>query len=83
MTGIIISIFLINKDEIVKFLNYININTKLSKIDKTNDRNKKDNYIQKVSYTYPSIKETSKLTLVEEIEEYGFIPSIDQGNKKI
>ena len=82
MIGILVSIYLIYKEKIVSFANYFNIKTRWNSQDEISDKDKKDKSIKTESYTNGSIKEESRLTLVEEIEEYGIIPSIEQEKDK-
>ena len=78
LIGITFSLYLIN----------ININNNLKKsidkkffiINESKDLNKKDKKINSNTINIKSTKEDKKLTLVEEIEEFGFIPSIDKKN---
>ena len=44
------------------------------------DLNKNDKKLNSNTINIKSTKEDKKLTLVEEIEEFGFIPSIDKKN---
>ena len=78
LIGITFSIYLIN-------INYIN--TLIRSLDKTSiskkvsiELNKNDKLAKSNSIQIDSDKEDKKLTLVETIEELGFIPSIDKNN---
>ena len=78
LTGITFSIYLINinminnlKNSITKYLVIKNESNNLTK----NDKEKNSNTI-----IIKSTKKETKLTLVEEIEEFGFIPCIDKKN---
>ena len=48
--------------------------------NESKDSNKNDKEINSNTINIKSTKEDKKLTLVEEIEEFGFIPSIDKKN---
>ena len=48
--------------------------------NETEDFNKNEKKINSNTINIKSTKEDKKLTLVEEIEEFGFIPSIDKKN---
>ena len=48
--------------------------------NKSKDLNKNEKKINSNTINIKSTKEDKKLTLVEEIEEFGFIPSIDKKN---
>ena len=48
--------------------------------NKSKDLNKNEKKIKSNTINIKSTKEDKKLTLVEEIEEFGFIPSIDKKN---
>ena len=48
--------------------------------NESKDLNKNDKEINSNSINIKSTKDDKKLTLVEEIEEFGFIPSIDKKN---
>ena len=78
LIGIIFSLYLIN---INMFINLINsINKKLFIENKSKDFNKNNKEINYNTIDIKSTREDKKLTLVEEIEEFGFIPSIDKKN---
>ena len=78
LIGIIFSLYLIN---INMFNNLINsINKKLFIENKSKDFNKNNKEINYNTIDIKSTREDKKLTLVEEIEEFGFIPSIDKKN---
>ena len=63
------------------FNNLINsINKKLFIENKSKDFNKNNKEINYNTIDIKSTREDKKLTLVEEIEEFGFIPSIDKKN---
>tara|TARA_B100000214_G_scaffold245504_1_gene180116 strand:- start:338 stop:544 length:207 start_codon:yes stop_codon:yes gene_type:complete len=47
------------------------------------DTNIKDKQINSNTVNIKSTKEDNKLTLVEEIEELGFIPSVDKNNNNV
>ena len=48
--------------------------------NESKDLNKNEKKINSNTINIKSTKENKKLTLVEEIEEFGFIPSIDKKN---
>ena len=48
--------------------------------NESKDLNKNDKEINTNTMNIKSTKEDKRLTLVEEIEEFGFIPSIDKKN---
>ena len=78
LIGITFSLYLINIDFINKIIKSINknlINDKESKELNVNDMEIKTFAINK-----ESTKEDTKLTLVETIEELGFIPSLDKND---
>jgi len=56
------------------------INKNLVVKNESKDLNKNDKEINFNTINIKSTKEDKKLTLVEEIEEFGFIPSIDKKN---
>ena len=56
------------------------INKNLVVKNESKDLNKNDKEINSNAINIKSTKEDKKLTLVEEIEEFGFIPSIDKKN---
>ena len=56
------------------------INKNLVIKNKSKDLNKNDKEIDSNTINIKSTKENKKLTLVEEIEKFGFIPSIDKKN---
>jgi len=55
---------------------YKNVDVK----NESKDLNKNEKKINSNTINIKSTKEDKKLTLVEEIEEFGFIPSIDKKN---
>ena len=78
LIGITFSLYLIN-------MNMINnqkqsITKKLVIKNKSKDLNKNNKKINSNTINIKSTKDDKKLTLVEEIEEIGFIPSIDKKN---
>ena len=78
LIGIIFSIYIININKINILINSIN---KIFVIkNESEDPNKNDKEINLNTINIKSTKEEIKLTLVEEIEEFGFIPSIDKKN---
>tara|TARA_B100000902_G_C27090013_1_gene803347 strand:- start:516 stop:857 length:342 start_codon:yes stop_codon:yes gene_type:complete len=76
--GIIVSFYSIN----YKFINGLarSINKKFFVIKTPIDLTKFDNTIKQNSVNTQSKKEDYNLTLVEAIEELGYIPSIDENN---
>jgi len=78
LIGITISLYLININMInnLKKSIYKNLVVK----NESKDLNKNDKEINVNTINIKSTKEGKKLTLVEEIEEFGFIPSIDNKN---
>ena len=54
---------------------------KLAVKNESKDSNKNQKKINSNTINIKSTKEDKKLTLVEEIEKFGFIPSIDKKNK--
>ena len=79
LIGIIVSLYLININLINRIIKsiYKNLVNKKESIDlNANDTEIKTNPINK-----KSTKEDTKLTLVEKIEELGFIPSLDNSDE--
>ena len=78
LIGIIFSLYLIN----INMIN--NLKKSIYKIlaakNESKDFNKNQKKINLNTVNLKSTKEDKKLTLVEEIEEFGFIPSIDNKN---
>ena len=76
--GIIFSLYLININMInnLKKSIYKNLAVK----NESKDLNKNDKEVNSNTINIKSTKEDKKFTLVEEIEEFGFIPSIDKKN---
>ena len=79
LIGISFSLYLINIDIINSIKRSINKILSIKKVSK--DSNKNDGRIYSNSANIKSIKEDYKISLVEEIEELGFIPSLDKKNK--
>tara|TARA_B100001250_G_C19150143_1_gene507677 strand:+ start:149 stop:490 length:342 start_codon:yes stop_codon:yes gene_type:complete len=80
LIGMTLSLYLINInmiDELIKSIKKTLINKK-----ETREPNKHNNEIEYNSSNVKSTKEDTKITLVEAIEELGFIPSIDKKNDK-
>ena len=79
LIGITFSLYLIN----INMIN--NLKKSIYKIlavkNESKDLNKNDKEVTSNTINIKSTKEYKKLTLVEEIEEFGFIPSIDKKNK--
>ena len=78
LIGITFSLYLININMInnLKKSIYKNLAVK----NEFKDLNKNEKKINSNTINIKSTKEDKKLTLVEEIEEFGFIPSIDKKN---
>ena len=78
LIGITFSLYLININMInnLKRSIYKNLAVK----NESKDLHKNDKEINSNTINIKSTKEDNKLTLVEEIEEFGFIPSIDKKN---
>ena len=78
LIGITFSLYLININMInnLKKSIYKNLDVK----NESKDLNKNEKKINSNTINIKSTKEDKKLTLVEEIEEFGFIPSIDKKN---
>ena len=78
LIGITFSLYLININMInnLKKSIYKNVVVK----NESKDLNKNQKKINSNTINIKSTKEDKKLTLVEEIEEFGFIPSIDKKN---
>ena len=76
--GITLSFYLININMInnLKKSIFKNLDVK----NESKDLNKNEKKINSNTINIKSTKEDKKLTLVEEIEEFGFIPSIDKKN---
>ena len=77
--GITLSFYLININMINNLKKSIFQN--LAVKNESKDLNKNDKEVTSNTINIKSTKEDKKLTLVEEIEEFGFIPSIDKKNK--
>ena len=78
LIGITFSLYLININMINNLKKSINKNLVIK--NKSKGLNKNDKEIDSNTINIKSTKEDKKLTLVEEIEEFGFIPSIDKKN---
>ena len=76
LIGITFSLYLININSINNLKKSINKNLFNKKENK--EPNKKDKDINSDIINIEIIEEDTKLTLVEEIEEFGFIPSINK-----
>ena len=76
LIGISFSLYLININMInnLKKSIYKNLAVK----NESKDLNRNDKEVTSNTINIKSTKEDKKLTLVEEIEEFGFIPSIDK-----
>ena len=78
LIGITFSLYLININMINNLKKSIYKNLAVKKESK--DLNKNQKKINSNTINLRSTKEDKKLTLVEEIEEFGFIPTIDKKN---
>ena len=78
LIGIAFSLYLININMINNLKKSIFKN--LAVKNESKDLNKNDKEVTSNTINIKSTKEDKKLTLVEEIEEFGFIPSIDKKN---
>ena len=78
LIGITFSLYLININIINNLKKSINKNLVVK--NESKDLNKNDKEINSNAINIKSTKKDKKLTLVEEIEEFGFIPSIDKKN---
>ena len=78
LIGITFSLYLININMINNLKKSINKNLVIK--NKSKGLNKNDKEIDSNTINIKSTKENKMLTLVEEIEEFGFIPSIDKKN---
>ena len=76
LIGIIFSLYLININIINNLKKSINKNLFIK--NESKDLNKNNKKINSKTIDIKSTKEDKNLTLVEEIEEFGFIPSIDK-----
>ena len=78
LIGIIFSLYLININMINNLKKSINKNFMIK--NESKESNKNDEEINSNTIIIKSIKKNNKLTLVEEVEEFGFIPSINKKN---
>ena len=78
LIGITFSFYLININMINNLKKSINKNLNIKNESKVSNKNHKEKHLNPINIK--STKEETKLTLVEEIEEFGFIPSIDKKN---
>ena len=78
LIGIIFSMYIININKINIIINSINKIFVIKNQSKSSNKNYKEINLNNINIK--STKEEIKLTLVEEIEEFGFIPSIDKKN---
>ena len=78
LIGITFSLYLLNINMINNLKKSINKNVTVK--NETKDLNENEKKINSNTINIKSTKEDKKLTLVEEIEEFGFIPSIDKKN---
>ena len=78
LIGIIFSLYLININIINNLKKSINKNFTIK--NESKESNKNDKEINSNTIIIKSTKKNNKLTLVEEVEEFGFIPSINKKN---
>ena len=78
LIGIIFSMYIININKINIIINSINKIFVIKNQSKSSNKNYKEINLNNINIK--STKEEIKLTLVEEIEEFGFIPSIEKNN---
>ena len=78
LIGIIFSLYLININMINNLKKSINKNFMIK--NESKESNKNDKEINSNTIIIKSTKKNNKLTLVEEVEEFGFIPSINKKN---
>ncbi|WP_269617312.1 hypothetical protein [Prochlorococcus marinus] len=78
LIGITFSMYSININLINNLKKSMNKNFGIKNESKDSNKNDKENNSNAINIK--STKEETKLTLVEEIEEFGFIPSIDKKN---
>ena len=78
LIGITFSFYLINIDMINNLKKSLNKNSIINKESKESNKNDAERKYNQINIK--STKEDIKLTLVEEIEELGYIPSIDNKN---
>ena len=78
LIGITFSLYLIN----INMINNLkkSINNMFVLKNNSKDLNKNDEELNSDTINMKSTKKETKLTLVEEIEEFGYIPSIDKNN---
>ena len=78
LIGIIFSLYLIN----INMINNLkkSINKSFIIMNESKESNKNDKEINSNTINIKSTKKNNKLTLVEEVEEFGFIPSINKKN---
>ena len=78
LVGISLSLYLININFIINLKNLIYKHLFINKESKIFLKEKK--IIKSTAINIKSTKEAGKLSLVEEIEELGYIPSVDKNN---
>ena len=76
LAGIVLSLYIINKKLIDGSLEFIISKIKLSK------SNKKISSVLKPTLLIDTKKDDSQISLVEAIEEFGYIPSIEKNTKQ-
>ena len=79
LVGISFSLYLININFINSLISSINKYLDIRKV--SIQLNKNDKATESKSINIKSTKENKELTLVETIEEFGFIPSIDKNDE--
>ena len=78
LIGITFSLYLININMINNLKKSINKNFTIK--NESKESNKNDKEINSNTIIIKSTKKNNNLTLVEEVEEFGFIPSINKKN---
>ena len=78
LIGIMFSLYLININMINNIKKSLNKNFIIK--NESKELNKNDKEINSNTINIKSTKKNNKLTLVEEVEEFGFIPSINKKN---
>tara|TARA_Y100001968_G_C19330498_1_gene704045 strand:+ start:87 stop:434 length:348 start_codon:yes stop_codon:yes gene_type:complete len=81
LIGITFSLYLINNNLIHKYIRSFNV--ALANLKTTKDLNKDSIDKESNSNQIELAKKDSSFTLVERIEEFGFIPSLDESDNKI
>ncbi len=76
LLGITMSFYLLNINFIMRIIRYINRNTMIKDLSRYLNQNKKKEESDLINIKYS--EKDSSITLVDTIEELGFIPSIDK-----